>query len=67
MRPIIVANHQLRESFKQEAAASWSDYLATGQHVTAQEIRAWLNKWGTEAETEVPACHAGINSPSRVA
>ena len=52
-----VAREEARESFKQEALASWAAYRETGRHLTGQEVRAWLNTWGTEAETAIPECH----------
>jgi predicted transcriptional regulator len=50
-----VEREEARESFKQEA--SWSAYQETGEHLTGDEVRAWLNTWGTEGETEPPECH----------
>ncbi len=52
-----VEREEARESFKQEALASWTAYQETGRHLTGQEVRAWLNTWGTEAETKLPKCH----------
>lgn len=52
-----VEREEARESFKQEALASWAAYQETGRHLTGQEARAWLNTWGTEAEVELPKCH----------
>ena len=52
-----VEREEARESFKQEALASWTAYQETGRHLTGQEVRTWLNTWGTEAETELPKCH----------
>ncbi len=52
-----VEREEARESFKQEALASWTAYQDTGRHLTAQEVRAWLNTWGTEAAVELPKCH----------
>jgi len=52
-----VEREEARESFKQEAIASWSAYQETGRHLTGQELRSWLNDWGTEAETGLPECH----------
>ncbi len=52
-----VEREEARESFKQEALASWTAYQETGQHLTGQEARDWLNTWGTEKETETPECH----------
>ena len=52
-----VAREEARESFKQEATASWAAYQETGRHLTGQELRTWLDTWGTEAETAMPECH----------
>jgi predicted transcriptional regulator len=52
-----VAREEARESFKQEAVASWAAYQETGQHLTGQEVRAWLETWGTESNTALPECH----------
>jgi predicted transcriptional regulator len=52
-----VEREETRESFKQESLASWTAYRETGQHLTGQEVRDWLNTWGTNKETEVPECH----------
>ncbi len=52
-----VEREEARESFKQEALASWAAYQETGQHLTAQEARNWLSTWGTDKETAVPPCH----------
>jgi predicted transcriptional regulator len=52
-----VDREEARESFKQEALASWAAYKETGRHLTRQEVRAWLNTWGTEDEGPVPECH----------
>jgi predicted transcriptional regulator len=51
-----VAREEARESLKQEALASWKAYQETGQHLTGNEVRTWLNNWGTEAEAEPPKC-----------
>jgi predicted transcriptional regulator len=52
-----VEREEARESFKNEALASWAAYRETGRHLTGQEARAWLNTWGTEAESTIPPCH----------
>ena len=52
-----VEREEARESFKQEALASWTAYQETGQHLTGQEVRDWLKIWGTDKETEIPECH----------
>jgi predicted transcriptional regulator len=46
-----------RESFRQEALASWSAYQETGRHLSLEEVRAGLGTWGAEAEAEPPECH----------
>lgn len=52
-----VEREEARESFKQEALASWSAYQETGRHLTGQEVRDWLKTWGTEEEKAAPECH----------
>lgn len=52
-----VEREEVRESFKQEALASWTAYKETGRHLTGPEVRAWLNTWGTDDERVVPECH----------
>ncbi len=52
-----VEREEARENFKQEALASWTVYLETGRHLSGQEVRHWLNNWGTDKETEIPQCH----------
>jgi predicted transcriptional regulator len=52
-----VEREEARESFKQEAMASWTAYQETGRHLTGQEARSWLQTWGTDAETGLPECH----------
>ena len=46
-----------REMFRRDAMASWTAYRETGRHLTGAEIIAWLNDWGTGAETELPERH----------
>lgn len=52
-----VEREEARESFKQEAMASWAAYQETGRHLTGQEVRTWLSTWGTDDESAVPGCH----------
>ena len=52
-----VEREERREDFKQEALASWTAYQEAGRHLTGQEVRDWLNTWGTDNETELPQCH----------
>lgn len=48
---------EFRESFKQEALASWRKYKASGQHLTGDEAAVWLDTWGSKQETAIPPCH----------
>ncbi len=52
-----VEREEMRESFKQEALASWTAYQETGQHLTGPEVRDWLTTWGSDKETSIPPCH----------
>ena len=52
-----VEREEARESFKQEALASWAAYQETGRHLTGQEVRAWLDAWGADEAKAVPECH----------
>lgn len=52
-----VEREEARESFKQEALASWTAYQETGLHLTGQGTRTWLDTWGTGDETAAPECH----------
>ena len=52
-----VEREEARESFKQEALASWAAYQETGKHLTGQELRSWLNTWGSDDEKAAPECH----------
>ena len=52
-----VDREEAKESFKQEALASWTAYQETGRHLTGNELREWLATWGTDDETPVPSCH----------
>jgi predicted transcriptional regulator len=50
-----VEREEARESFKQEALASWAK--ETGRRLTGKEVSTWLNTWGTDDEKPVPECH----------
>lgn len=52
-----VEREEARESFKQEALASWSEFRETGRHPTAGEARAWLAAWGAADEGAAPDRH----------
>lgn len=46
-----------RETFKQEAIASYEHYKETGLHVTGDEIAQWVNSWGSDNILPAPICH----------
>ena len=52
-----VVKEEAKEKFVQEALASWSSYKQTGKHLSEDEVREWLQTWGTDNETEIPECH----------
>lgn len=52
-----VEREEARVRFKAEADAAWSAYQEAGMHLTGKEALDWLGSWGTEHETEAPACH----------
>ena len=51
-----VSREEGRDSFKQEALASLKAYQETGRHLTGDEVRSWLESWGTKAEANPPKC-----------
>ncbi len=52
-----VAKEEKRQSFIDEAKASWKAYQETGLHLTGDEVFAWMDTWGTDEETGPPECH----------
>lgn len=52
-----VEREEQREALQQEVLEAWDEYQATGLHVAAEEVEAWLAGWGTENELPVPVCH----------
>ena len=52
-----VEKEETKEKFVQEALASWSSYKQTGKHLTGDEVREWLQTWGTDNEIRLPECH----------
>ena len=52
-----VGQEEAREAFRQEAEDAWRHYQETGLHATGEEVREWLNRWGTPEETAAPECH----------
>jgi predicted transcriptional regulator len=52
-----VEREEARGSLEAEALASWESYRETGLHLTGEEVRKWLETWGTDTETGAPDCH----------
>lgn len=52
-----INREESKEAFKKEALESWTAYQETGLHLTGQELKNWLNTWGTDKESELPPCH----------
>jgi len=52
-----VEREEAQASFQREAEESWAAYQETGLHLTGEEVRDWLRRWGSAEETAVPACH----------
>jgi predicted transcriptional regulator len=52
-----LGREEARESFRQEAMQSWSEFRETGRHVTGEELTEWLDGWGKAAEPAPPKCH----------
>jgi len=42
------------EAFRQDTLKAWQEYQETGIHVDAEEVSAWLNTWGDDAEVAPP-------------
>lgn len=52
-----VEREEKRDAFRQEALQAWNDYHENGQHVTGEEVTAWLETWGDSNEQAAPSCH----------
>ncbi|MBV1775314.1 CopG family ribbon-helix-helix protein [Burkholderiaceae bacterium DAT-1] len=52
-----VEREEAKVQFTQEALAAWTAYRETGQHLTGQEVRNWLDTWGSDTEQAAPDCH----------
>lgn len=46
-----------RSQFYRHAQESWQEYQTSGQHITAEETRDWLESWGTGQDKDAPECH----------
>jgi len=52
-----VEREERREQLRRDALAAWSDYQATGLHLTAKEADAWLAKLEAGKSAALPKCH----------
>jgi len=52
-----VDREEKRESFRQDGIRAWNEYEATGLHVTAEEVDAWLARLEAGQDVEPPEAH----------
>ena len=52
-----VEREEARDRLRQDALAAWTEYQATGQHVTADEADAWLARLEAGEDAAPPECH----------
>jgi len=52
-----VEREERREQFRQDTLAAWSEFQATGQHVTGEEADAWLARLEAGEDAEPPLPH----------
>lgn len=52
-----VEREERREELRRDALAAWTDYQATGQHVTAEEADSWLARLEAGEDVEPPSSH----------
>ncbi|WAJ28567.1 CopG family ribbon-helix-helix protein [Antarcticirhabdus aurantiaca] len=52
-----VRRGEARDDFLREAREAEAEFRATGHHLTSEDVDRWLSGWGTEEETDPPACH----------
>lgn len=52
-----VDREEKREQLRQDALAAWSDFQASGIHLTAEEADAWLSRLEAGEDADAPECH----------
>lgn len=52
-----VEREESRERLRQDALAAWSEYHASGQHLSAAEADAWLARLEAGEDAEPPLPH----------
>jgi predicted transcriptional regulator len=53
-----VEREECRERLRDDARAAWTEYQATGQHVTGDEADAWLSRLEAGEDVEPPSSHS---------
>jgi predicted transcriptional regulator len=53
----LAARKAKREAFRQDTLKALEEYLATGLHLTAEEVEAWLLQLEQGNDVEPPECH----------
>jgi predicted transcriptional regulator len=52
-----VEREERREQLRHDALAAWTEYQATGRHVTADEADAWIARLEAGEDAEPPSPH----------
>lgn len=52
-----VEREEKREALRQDGIRAWSEYQATGLHVTLEEADVWLANLEAGEDAEPPECH----------
>ena len=52
-----LTREEQRDAARQSALTAWSDYQATGLHVTAEEADSWLARLESGEDVDPPECH----------
>ncbi len=52
-----IDKEEARLGYERQAVAAYEKLQTTGQHATADELKAWANSLGTSDAKQVPICH----------
>jgi predicted transcriptional regulator len=52
-----IEREERREQLRRDALAAWTEYQATGQHVTGEEVDAWMARLEAGEDVEPPSPH----------
>lgn len=53
-----VVREEKREAFRQDTLQAWEDFRVSGQHVTADQVDAWLARLEQGNDLDPPACRS---------